>query len=395
MEYRYLGRSGLKVSTLSLGTMTFGGKDRFSKLGNNRVKEASKIIEMCIDNGINLIDTANIYSYGEAEKIVGEVLKGKRPGDVLISTKARMPIGDGPNDSGVSRYHIIRECERSLERLQTDVIDIYYIHEWDGRTPMEEMLEALSHLVQQGKVRYIGCSNFSGWHIMKALNISREKNLSRFITQQIHYTLEAREAEYELLPIAVDQGVGVHVWSPLAGGLLTGKYTRDKKPEGVTRMSEGWTEPPIRDEERLWNIVDAINENAPDAEIVAKSSAINPVEGIAKTETFLQAHPNMKVIAAIGGGGAVGANEAGKAAGKLTEDFGVFAADATDQELEAMVNNEANRMSVLITGDAEKMSEVIYGYVQKLLNDEEVPQNVYRELIPVTQENVEQYYDGQ
>lgn len=262
MEYRYLGRSGLKVSTLSLGTMTFGGKDRFSKLGNNQVKEASKIIEMCIDNGINLIDTANIYSYGEAEKIVGEVLKGKRPGDVLISTKARMPIGDGPNDSGVSRYHIIRECERSLERLQTDVIDIYYIHEWDGRTPMEEMLEALSHLVQQGKVRYIGCSNFSGWHIMKALNISREKNLSRFITQQIHYTLEAREAEYELLPIAVDQGVGVHVWSPLAGGLLTGKYTRDKKPEGVTRMSEGWTEPPIREEERLWNIVDAINEIA-------------------------------------------------------------------------------------------------------------------------------------
>jgi len=142
-------------------------------------------------------------------------------------------------------------------------------------------------------------------------------------------------------------------------------------------------------------IIDAINEKAPDAEIVAKASAINPIEGIAKTETFLQAHPNMKVIAAIGGGGAVGANEAVKGAGKLTDDFGIFAADATDQELEAMVNNEANRMSVLITGDAEKMSKVIYGYVQKLLNDEEVPQNVYRELIPVTQENVDQYYDGQ
>jgi aryl-alcohol dehydrogenase-like predicted oxidoreductase len=262
MEYRYLGHSGLKVSTLTLGTMTFGGVERFSKVGRSTVQEADEIIHLCIDHGVNFIDTANVYSFGTSEEIIGKVLKGKRPGDVLISSKSRMPIGEGPNDAGFSRHHIIRECEKSLKRLQTDVIDVYYMHEWDGTTPLEEMLEALTHLVRQGKVRYIGCSNFSGWHIMKALGISKERNLSRFVAQQIHYSLEAREAEYELLPIAVDQGVGVHAWSPLSGGLLTGKYTRDKKPEGVTRMSEGWTEPPIRDEERLWNIVDALVEIA-------------------------------------------------------------------------------------------------------------------------------------
>ena len=178
----------------------------------------------------------------------------------MIASKARMPVGEGPNDQGFSRGHLIRECERSLKRLRTDVIDIYFMHEWDGQTPLEEMLEALSQLMQQGKIRYIGCSNFSGWHIMKSIQVSRERNLPQFVTQQIHYTLEAREAEYELLPIAVDQGVGVMAWSPLAGGLLSGKYTRKQKPEGVTRMSEGWTEPPIRDEDRLWNIVDVLQE---------------------------------------------------------------------------------------------------------------------------------------
>ena len=260
MEYRYLGRSGLKISTLTLGTMTFGGEKKFSKVGNTNVKEARKIINLCVDNGINLIDTANIYSYGKSEEIIGEALGGKRPGDVLISSKARMPQGEGPNETGFSRFHLIRECEKSLKRLKTDVIDIYYMHEWDGQTPLEEMLEALTTLIQQGKIRYIGCSNFSGWHLMKALGISKEQNLQRFVAQQIHYTLDAREAEYELIPIGIDQGVGVHVWSPLAGGLLSGKYTRDKKPEGITRMSEGWTEPPVRDEERLWNIVDTLIE---------------------------------------------------------------------------------------------------------------------------------------
>ncbi len=262
MEYRYLGRSGLKVSTVTLGTMTFGGKGPFAAIGDVGVKDARSIIDLCVDHGVNLIDTANMYSAGRSEEIIGEALNGTRPGNMLISSKARMPVGDGPNEGGFSRHHLIRECESSLKRLRTDVIDIYYMHEWDGQTPLEEMLETLDTLVKQGKIRYIGCSNFSGWHIMKALGVSREHNLQRFVTQQIHYTLEAREAEYELLPIAVDQGVGVLAWSPLAGGLLSGKYGRNKKPEGITRMSDGWTEPPIRDEERLWNIVDALNDVA-------------------------------------------------------------------------------------------------------------------------------------
>lgn len=262
MEYRNLGRSGLKVSTLTLGTMTFGGKDKFAMLGNSNAKEAKEIIDLCLDHGINMLDTANLYSFGVSEEIIGEVLKGKRPKDVLISSKARMRVGDGPNDAGFSRHHLIRECEKSLKRLQTDVIDVYYMHEWDGQTPLEEMLEALSTLVQQGKIRYIGCSNFSGWHIMKALGISNERKLPRFIAQQIHYTPEAREAEYELLPIAVDQGVGATIWTPLAGGLLSGKYTRNSKPEGETRVNLGRQEPPIRDQERLWDIVDVLNDIA-------------------------------------------------------------------------------------------------------------------------------------
>ena len=262
MEYRYLGRSGLKVSTITLGTMTFGGKGPFAMIGDLGVDDARSIIDLCVDHGVNVIDTANMYSGGRSEEIVGEALNGRRPGNMLISTKARMPIGDGPNDGGFSRHHIIGECEKSLKRLRTDVIDIYYMHEWDGRTPLEEMLETLDTLVKQGKIRYIGCSNFSGWHIMKALGVSTQNHLQRFVTQQIHYTLEAREAEYELLPIAVDQGVGVLAWSPLAGGLLSGKYNRNKTPDGVTRLSKGWTEPPIRDEERLWNIVDVLNDIA-------------------------------------------------------------------------------------------------------------------------------------
>jgi aryl-alcohol dehydrogenase-like predicted oxidoreductase len=213
MEYRLLGKSGLKVSTITLGTMTFGGLGNFAKVGNVDIELARGIIDLCIDCGVNLIDTANIYSSGLSEEIIGEVLKGKRPGSVMISTKSRMPVGSGPNDEGFSRYHIIQECEKSLKRLCTDVIDIYYMHEWDGLTPLEEMLEALDSLVKAGKIRYIGCSNFSGWHTMKALAVSKENGYQRFVTQQIHYSLEAREAEYELLPIGVDQGLGALIWS--------------------------------------------------------------------------------------------------------------------------------------------------------------------------------------
>lgn len=257
MEYRILGRSGLKVSVLTMGTFTFGGTGPFAMVGQQGVAEARRLVDLCIDAGVNLFDTANMYSTGLAEEILGEVLEGRRD-DVLITSKARMRIGTGPNDEGASRYHLIRECERSLKRLRTDHIDIYYMHEWDGVTPVEEKLAALDTLVQQGKVRYIGCSNYSGWHIMKSLAVSDRDRRPRFVTQQIHYTLEAREAEYELLPISVDQGLGVLVWSPLAAGLLSGKHRRGvATPEG-SRQFAGWTEPPIRDVEKLWNIVDVL-----------------------------------------------------------------------------------------------------------------------------------------
>ena len=258
MEYRRLGRSGLKVSAVSMGTFSFGGKGDFAMVASQGVKEAQRLVDACIDGGINLFDTANMYSAGRSEEILGEVLEGRRD-KILISSKARIRIGDGPNDEGVSRYHLIRECERSLKRLRTDHIDVYFMHEWDGLTPPEEMLSALDMLVSQGKVRYIGCSNYSGWHIMKALGVADLKNYPRFVTQQIHYTLEAREAEYELLPISVDQGLGVMVWSPLAAGLLSGAFRRDRKPQD-SRQAAGWSEPPIRDENRLWNIVDVLVE---------------------------------------------------------------------------------------------------------------------------------------
>lgn len=257
MEYRTLGRSGLKVSVLTMGTFTFGGNGPFAMVGKQGVAEARKLVDLSIDNGVNLFDTANMYSNGMSEEILGEVLDGRRD-KVLINSKARMRIGDGPNDEGVSRFHLIRECERSLKRLRTDHIDIYFMHEWDGTTPVEEKLAALDTLVQQGKIRYVGCSNYSGWQVMKSLAVSDRDRRPRFVTQQIHYTLEAREAEYELLPISVDQGLGVLVWSPLAAGLLTGKHRRGVETPKDSRQFAGWTEPPIRDVEKLWDIVEVL-----------------------------------------------------------------------------------------------------------------------------------------
>lgn len=272
MEYRLLGRSGLKVSTLTVGTMTFGGKGWAKTVGDLGANEAKKLVDMSLDAGVNLIDTADVYSQGVSEEIVGEIL-GKRRNGVLLATKARFPMGDGPNDAGSSRYHLVRACEASLKRLKTDVIDLYQLHEWDGLTPLEETMEALDMLVRQGKVRYIGCSNFSGWHIMKALGVSAADHRQRFVSQQIHYTLESRDAEYELLPISIDQGLGVLVWSPLAGGLLSGKHRRDKTAEG-SRQLAGWDEPPIRDEDRLWDIVDTLVDIAESRNVSAAQIAL-------------------------------------------------------------------------------------------------------------------------
>jgi aryl-alcohol dehydrogenase-like predicted oxidoreductase len=273
MEYRQLGRSGLMVSAITLGTMTMGGKGKFASVGKVGLDEARRQIDLCIDAGVNLIDTADVYSAGASEEIVGAALGGKRKGGVLLATKARFAMGDGPNDRGLSRYHLVRACEASLKRLNTEVIDLYHVHEWDGLTPLEETLAALDLLVRQGKIRYVGCSNYSGWHVMKALKVSERDRLPRFVSQQIHYTLEAREAEYELVPIALDQGLGILVWSPLAGGLLSGKYRRDTTPEG-TRLLAGWTEPPIRDRGRLWDIVDALTEVAAEHDASAAQVAL-------------------------------------------------------------------------------------------------------------------------
>jgi aryl-alcohol dehydrogenase-like predicted oxidoreductase len=257
MQYRQLGRSGLRVSVLTLGTMTFGGRGVFAKTGDTEVAGARRLVDRCLHAGINLFDTADVYSWGVSEQILGEVLRGRRD-QVLITTKARMKMGDGPNDAGLSRQHLITACEASLRRLGTDWIDLYQLHEWDGQTPLEETLRALDDLVRSGKVRYVGCSNYTGWQLMKALGTSERQGLERFASQQIHYTLEAREAEYELVPIAVDQGVGILVWSPLAGGLLTGKYRRGQPHPPGSRHLTDWGEPPVRDEGRLYDIVEAL-----------------------------------------------------------------------------------------------------------------------------------------
>ena len=257
MHYRQLGRSGLRVSVLTLGTMTFGGKGVFAKTGGTDLATARRLVDRSIEAGINLFDTADVYSWGVSEEILGEALRGKR-NSVLVTTKARMKIGDGPNDAGLSRQHLIAACEASLKRLGTDWIDLYQLHEWDGQTPLEETLRALDDLVRSGKVRYVGCSNYAGWQLMKALGASERLGLERFASQQIHYTLEAREAEYELVPIAVDQGVGIMVWSPLAGGLLSGKYRRGQPHPPGSRHLTDWGEPPIRDEGRLYDVVDTL-----------------------------------------------------------------------------------------------------------------------------------------
>ena len=261
MEYRQLGRSGLRVSALTLGTMTFGGQGNFAKVGATDLAGARRQIDQALDAGVNLIDTADVYSSGASEEIVGQAIAGRRE-RVLLATKARMRMGDGPNDAGLSRYHLIRACEASLRRLGTDHIDLYQVHEWDGQTPLEETLETLDTLVRSGKVRYVGCSNYAGWQLLKALGLADRLGYQRFVSQQIYYSLQARDAEYELIPASLDQGLGVLVWSPLAGGLLSGKYRRGQDtPEGTRRLA-GWDEPPVRDEDQLYNVVDALVEIA-------------------------------------------------------------------------------------------------------------------------------------
>ena len=255
MEYRQLGRTGLRVSEVTLGTMGFGGTGWASPVGQIGVDGAREQIAIARDAGVNLIDTADVYSAGLAEEILGEALGSSRE-EVLIATKVRMPMGAGPNDSGLSRHHIIRAAEASLRRLRTDYIDLYQVHEWDGQTPLEETLTALDDLVRSGKVRYIGASNYAAWHLMKALAISEARLLERFASQQIYYSLQNRDAETELVPVSIDQGLGILVWSPLAGGLLSGKYRRGVTPPAGSRHLTEWSEPPVNDENKLYDTIE-------------------------------------------------------------------------------------------------------------------------------------------
>lgn len=277
MEYRQLGRSGLKVSLHSLGTMNFSGEGFFGMVGSLSVKESQKLVDMAVDHGVNLIDTSNAYTAGKSEEALGAVLQG-RSDQLMVGTKVRFAMGKGPNEQGLSRFHIIHEAEASLKRLGRDHIDLYFLHEWDGMTPVAEMMEAMDTLVKQGKVRYIGCSNFSGWHIMKCMMAADRHNFQKFVVQQIHYTIEARDAEYELMPIAVDQGVGIQVWSPIAGGLLSGKFRKGVTPE-VSRHVSGWSEPPIRDEDRLYRIIETLIEVGKERGVSAAQIALSWLAG--------------------------------------------------------------------------------------------------------------------
>jgi aryl-alcohol dehydrogenase-like predicted oxidoreductase len=255
MEYRQLGSSGLRVSTLTLGTMGFGGTGWAGPVGQIDVAGAREQIAIARDAGVNLIDTADVYSSGLSEEILGEALGGDRD-EILIATKVRMPMGEGPNDAGLSRHHVIRAAEASLRRLRTDHIDLYQLHEWDGQTPLEETLTALDDLVRSGKVRYVGASNYAGWHLMKALGVSERRGLERFASQQIYYSLQNRDAESELVPVSLDQGLGILVWSPLAGGLLSGKYRRGVQAPAGSRHLSDWDEPPVNDEEKLYDTIE-------------------------------------------------------------------------------------------------------------------------------------------
>jgi aryl-alcohol dehydrogenase-like predicted oxidoreductase len=261
MEYRQLGTSGLRVSALTLGTMGFGGTGWAAAVGTTDVEGARRQIAMALDAGVNLIDTADVYSAGLSEEILGKALPVARD-DVLLATKVRMPMGDGPNDAGLSRHHIMRGCEASLRRLGTDYIDLYQLHEWDGQTPLDETLQALDDLVRAGKVRYVGASNYTGWQLMKALGIADRHELPRFASQQIYYSLQARDAEQELVPVSVDQGLGILVWSPLAGGLLSGKYRRGVQAPAGSRHLGDWSEPPVHDEDKLYDTIEVLVEIA-------------------------------------------------------------------------------------------------------------------------------------
>jgi aryl-alcohol dehydrogenase-like predicted oxidoreductase len=259
MEFRLLGGSGLKVPVLSFGTGTFGGGGEFFKAwGATDVAEATRLVDICLEAGVNMFDTADTYSRGLSEEILGKAVAGRRD-RVILATKASFRMGDGPNDLGSSRAHLLSACEASLRRLGTDTIDLYQLHGFDAQTPVDEVLRALDDLVSSGKVRYIGCSNFSGWHLMKSLAASDRHGWARYVTHQAYYSLLNREFEWELMPLAVDQHVGTMVWSPLGWGRLTGKLRRNQPPPTTSRLPKTRDSGPPVSDAHLYDIVDAID----------------------------------------------------------------------------------------------------------------------------------------
>lgn len=262
MEYRRLGASGFKVPVLSFGTGTFGGKGEFfSAWGSTDVAEARKLVDICLDAGVTMFDSADIYSSGAAESILGEAIKGRRD-KVLISTKATFRFNDEPNNVGSSRYHLINAVDAALKRLGTDYIDLFQLHGFDAMTPVEETLSVLDDLVRAGKIRYLGVSNFSGWHLMKSLAVADRYGYSRYVANQTYYSLVGRDYEWELMPLGLDQGIGAVVWSPLGWGRLTGKLRRGQPLPATSRLHKTADMGPQIDDEYLYRVVDALDEVA-------------------------------------------------------------------------------------------------------------------------------------
>ena len=276
MEYRLLGGSGLKIPVLSFGAGTFGGGQEFFNAwgATDNIDEAKRIVDICFEAGVNLFDTANVYSNGRSEEVLGKALEGKRD-RALISTKATFKMGDGPNDLGSSRYHLRRQLEGSLRRLGTDYVDIYHLHGFDALTPIEEVQDTLNKFVREGKVRYIAASNFSGWHLMKSLAVAERYGWTRFVAHQVYYSLVGREYEWELMPLGLDQKVGALVWSPLGWGRLTGKIRRGQPlPEQSRLHKTAEFGPPVADE-YLYAVVDALDAVAKETSKTIPQVALN------------------------------------------------------------------------------------------------------------------------
>lgn len=275
MDYRLLGNSGLKISSLCFGTATFGGgTDFFKAWGSTGLEDAKRLISVCLDAGVNIFDTADVYSNGLSEEILGQAVQAKR-NELLISTKTTFRFGNGPNDVGSSRYHLLKACEASLKRLRTDYIDVYHLHGFDALTPVDEVLYTLDTLVRSGKVRYIACSNFSGWHLMKSLSVSEQNGWAKYVSHQIYYSLIGRDYETELMPLALDQKLGGMVWSPLGWGRLTGKIRRGEPLPNVSRLPRTSESGPPVPEEYLYNVVDAIDEIARETGKTVAQIALN------------------------------------------------------------------------------------------------------------------------